>query len=78
MYSNLTAKKVGRNLRTKAKKTNSKTMDEKRLDVDQLALFQAAKVKELQSLCLDLRHRCQCRSKQNPFTKNVAHMGQEP
>ena len=49
MYSNLTAKKVGRDLRTKAKRTNSKTVDERRLDVDQRALFQAAKVKELQS-----------------------------
>ena len=44
----LNAKKIGRDLKTKAKKTNSKTVDERRLDVDQRALFQAAKAKELQ------------------------------
>ena len=49
MFANLTAKKVGRDLKAKAQKTNSKTVDERRLDVDQRALFQAAKVKELQS-----------------------------
>ena len=48
MYANLNAKKIGRDLKTKAKKTNSKTVDERRLDVDQRALFQAAKAKELQ------------------------------